>query len=69
MSLAFGIPFVVWSPSQRKVPFRYGVAIATVLIATVLSLVFLQAFETRFPFLTFYPAVVLASMAACAPVL
>ena len=55
-------PFVVRAPSQDKAPQRYGFAIAVVLIAAVLRLVFLQPHETRAPFITFFPAVMLAAL-------
>jgi PAS domain-containing protein len=55
-------PFVVRALSQEKAPHRYSVAIAIVLIAAVLRLVFLQALETHNAFITFYPAVMLAAL-------
>ncbi len=54
-------PFEVPAQSQEEAPHRYGVAIAIVLTAAVLRLVFLQGLETRAAFITFYPAVMLAA--------
>ena len=53
--------FVVASPNDEAAH-RYSVAIAIVLTAAVLRLVFLQALGTGFAFITFYPAVMLAAL-------
>ena len=50
-----------FGPSHDGPPHRYGIAIALVLAATVLRLVFMQALETRAAFIVFYPAVMLAA--------
>ena len=55
-------PFAVQAPPQEKPPHPYAVAIAIVLIATVLHVVFLPALATHFGFITYYPAVVLAAL-------
>ncbi len=49
-------------PRQKKKPHRYSVAIAIVLIAAVLRMVFLQALGTNNAFIIFYPAVMLAAL-------
>ena len=54
--------FVLAQPQDDNAPYRYSVAVAVVLIAAVLRLVFLQALGTSFAFLTFYPAVMLAAL-------
>ena len=54
-------PFGVLGPSQDNAPPRYGIAVALVLAAAVLRLVFLQALETHASFIAFYPAVTLAA--------
>ena len=54
-------PFGILGPSHGNPPHRYGIAIALVLAATVLRLVFMQALETRAAFIVFYPAVMLAA--------
>ncbi len=55
-------PVLVTAASQDKAPHRYSVAIAIVLIAAILRLVFLQALGMQVAFLTLYPAVVLAAL-------
>ena len=42
--------------------YRYGVAVVIVLSAAAVRLVCLQMLETRLPYLTFYPAVMLAAL-------
>ncbi len=54
--------FVHLAPSEEMAPQRNAVAIAIVLIAAVGRLVFLQTLGTAVPFLTFYPAVMLAAL-------
>ena len=54
-------PFGVLGPSQDNAPPRYGIAVALVLAAAVLRLVFLQALETHASLIAFYPAVTLAA--------
>ena len=54
-------PFGVLGPSRDNAPRRYGIAVALVLAAAVLRLVFLQALETHASFVAFYPAVMLAA--------
>ena len=54
--------FIILEPSQEKAPHRYSIAVAIVLTAAVLRLVFLQALGTSFAFITFYPAVMLAAL-------
>ena len=49
-------------PSHDKPPHRYGIAVALVLAATVLRLVFLEIVGTQVAFITFYPAVILAAL-------
>ena len=46
---------------HRRTARRYGIAIAFVLTAAVLRLVFLQTLETHASFVAFYPAVMLAA--------
>jgi PAS domain S-box-containing protein len=48
--------------TSSKARYQYGVAIASVIAATVLRLVILQALEFRAIYLTFYPAVILAAL-------
>ncbi len=55
-------PFGVLAPSQDNAPHSYGIAVALVLAATVLRLVFLQIVGTQVAFITFYPAVILAAL-------
>ena len=55
-------PFAVQTPLQEKPPHPYAVAIALVLLATVLRVVFLPDLLSRVAFITFYPAVVLAAL-------
>ena len=55
-------PVLVTAASQEQAPHRYSVAIAIVLIAVVLRLVFLQALGMHAAFVTLYPAVVLAAL-------
>ena len=47
---------------QGAARYRYSVAIATVLVAAAVRLAFLNALGTRVPFVTFYPAVMLAAL-------
>ena len=54
-------PFGVLGPSQDNAPRHYGIAVALVLAAAVLRLVFLQALETHASLIAFYPAVMLAA--------
>ena len=54
--------FIILEPPDEKAPYRYSVAVAIVLIAAVLRLVFLQALGTSVAFVTFYPAVMLAAL-------
>ncbi len=54
--------FIICEPSQEKAPLRYSIAVAIVLTAAVLRLVFLQVLGTSFAFITFYPAVMLAAL-------
>ena len=53
--------FGILGPSNDTPPHRYGIAIALVLAAAVLRLVFMQELETRAAFIAFYPAVMLAA--------
>jgi PAS domain S-box-containing protein len=55
-------PFAVQTPLQEKPPHPYAVAIALVLLATVLRVVMLPDLLSRVAFITFYPAVVLAAL-------
>jgi PAS domain S-box-containing protein len=57
-------PGPLFAPATKSPParYRYGVAIAIVLAAAALRLVFLQPLGLREAFLTFYPAVVLAAL-------
>ena len=57
-----GAPFGVLAPSRDRAPNRYGIAVALVLAATALRLVFLRLLETGVTFLMFYPAVILAAL-------
>jgi PAS domain S-box-containing protein len=54
--------FVVLAPSLDPAPHRYSVAVAIVVIAAVLRLVFLHDVAGRVTFITFYPAVMLAAL-------
>ena len=54
-------PFAILGPSHGNPPHRYGIAIALVLAAAVLRLVFMQELGTRAAFIVFYPAVMLAA--------
>ncbi len=54
-------PFGILGPPQDNPLRRYGIAIALVLAAAVLRLVFMQELETRAAFIVFYPAVMLAA--------
>ena len=54
--------FVVVASPNDEAPHRYSVAIAIVLTAAVLRLVFLQGLGTSFAFITFYPSVMLAAL-------
>ncbi len=54
-------PFGVLGPSQDNAPRHYSIAVALVLAAAVLRLVFLQALETHASLIAFYPAVMLAA--------
>ena len=53
--------FGILGPSPDNAPHRYGIAVALVLAAAVLRLVFMQELETRAAFIVFYPAVMLAA--------
>ena len=55
-------PFSIQALPREKPPHPYAVAIALVLIATVLRVVLLPTLQEHVPFITFYPAVVLAAL-------
>ena len=54
--------FIILEPSQDRAPHRYSVAVAIVLTAAVVRLVFLHKLGTSFAFITIYPAVILAAL-------
>ncbi len=59
------LSFIVRAGRARAPGFplnRYAAAIALVAVATIIRLAFLRALETSVPFITFYPAVMLAAL-------
>ncbi len=57
-----GVQVITLGQALTEARYRYGVAIASVIAAAVVRLVFLQALGMRNSYLTFYPAVMLAAL-------